>query len=547
MIPGNTPVVILKEGTKRDSGRRATQSNILAAKAIAEAVRSTLGPKGMDKMLVDSMGDVVITNDGVTILKEIEVEHPAAKMVVEVAKTQDSECGDGTTTAVILAGELLKNAEELLEQGVHATAISNGYRRAAKESASILEKIAKPVRRSETSVLEAIAITSMTGKSSEAHADFLADLAVKSIKSVAEGRGKTIVVDRDNIKIQKKQGGSISDTELISGIIIDKEPVHSGMPRSLSKVKVALVDAPLEIKKTEIESKIQINDPSQIQAFLDQEESSIKKMVDQVHKSGAKVLICQKGIDDLAQHYLAKHDIMAIRRAKKSDIEALAKATGGRVVSNIEGLSEQDLGFAGVVEVRKIGDDEMTFVMDCKNPKAVSVLVRGGSEHVVDEIDRNLADAIGVVSLVFQDGKIVTGGGATEIELALKLRKYAPRVGGREQMAIEAFAKAVEVVPITLAENAGLDVIDTLMGLRKAHTKKGRNTHAGLDAFTGKVVNMRSRNVVEPLRVKTQALSSATDVATMILRIDDVIASKQPDAPETDGGDGMGGMPPGMM
>ena len=547
MIPGNTPVVILKEGTKRDSGRRATQGNILAAKAIAEAVRSTLGPKGMDKMLVDSMGDVVITNDGVTILKEIEVEHPAAKMVVEVAKTQDSECGDGTTTAVILAGELLKNAEELLEQGVHATAISNGYRRAAKESASILEKIAKPVRRSDTTVLKAIAITSMTGKSSEAHADFLAELTVKAVRSVAEGRGKTTVVDRDNIKIQKKQGGSISDTELVSGIIIDKEPVHSGMPKSISNAKVALVDAPFEIKKTEIESKIQINDPSQIQAFLDQEESSIKKMVDQVHKSGAKVLICQKGIDDLAQHYLAKHDIMAIRRAKKSDIEALAKATGGRVISNIEGLSKQDLGFAGVVEVRKIGDDEMTFVTDCKNPKAVSILVRGGSEHVVDEIDRNLADAIGVVSLVFQDGKIVTGGGATEIELALKLRKYAPRVGGREQMAIEAFAKAMEVVPITLAENAGLDVIDTLMGLRKAHTKKGRNQHAGLDAFTGKVVNMRSRNVVEPLRVKTQALSSATDVATMILRIDDVIASKQPEGPAPDGGDGMGGMPPGMM
>ncbi len=547
MISGNTPIVILKEGTKRDSGRRATQGNILAAKAIAEAVRSTLGPKGMDKMLVDSMGDVVITNDGVTILKEIEVEHPAAKMLVEVAKTQDSECGDGTTTAVILAGELLKNAEELLEQGVHATAISNGYRRAAKESAIILEKIAKPVRRSDVSVLKAIAITSMTGKSSEAHADFLAELSVKAVRSVAEGRGKTTVVDRDNIKIQKKQGGSISDTELVSGIIIDKEPVHSGMPKSISNAKVALVDAPFEIKKTEIESKIQINDPSQIQAFLDQEESSIKKMVDQVHKSGAKVLICQKGIDDLAQHYLAKHDIMAIRRAKKSDIEALAKATGGRVVSNIEGLSKQDLGFAGVVEVRKIGDDEMTFVTDCKNPKAVSVLVRGGSEHVVDEIDRNLADAIGVVSLVFQDGKIVTGGGATEIELALKLRKYAPRVGGREQMAIEAFAKAIEVVPITLAENAGLDVIDTLMGLRKAHTKKGRNQHAGLDAYTGKVVNMRSRNVVEPLRVKTQALSSATDVATMILRIDDVIASKQPEGPAPDGGDGMGGMPPGMM
>ena len=547
MIPGNAPVVILKEGTKRDSGRRATQNNIAAAKAIAETVRSTLGPKGMDKMLVDSMGDVVITNDGVTILKEVEVEHPAAKMVVEVAKTQDSECGDGTTTAVILAGELLKNAEDLLEQGVHATAISNGYRRAALEAASVLEKIAKPVSRSDTKTLKSIAITSMTGKSSEANAEFLADLTVKSVKAVAEGRGKTTEIDRDNIKIQKKQGGSISDTELISGIIIDKEPVHSGMPRHVSKGKVALIDAPLEIKKTEIESKIQINDPSQIQAFLDQEESTIKKMVDTIKNSGAKVLICQKGIDDLAQHYLAKHDIMAIRRAKKSDIEALAKATGGRVVSNIEGLSKDDLGFAGMVEVRKIGDDEMTFVTDCKNPKAVSVLVRGGSEHVVDEIDRNLADAIGVVSLVIQDGKIVTGGGATEIELALRLRKFAPRVGGREQMAIEAFAQAIEVVPNTLAENAGLDVIDTVMGLRKAHTKKGRNQHAGLDVFTGKVVNMKSRNVVEPLRVKTQALSSATDVATMILRIDDVIASKQPEAPEGDGDDGMGGMPPGMM
>ena len=409
------------------------------------------------------------------------------------------------------------------------------------------EKIAKPVSRSDTSTLKSIAITSMTGKSSEANADFLADLTVKSVKAVAEDRGKTMEIDRDNIKIQKKQGGSISDTELIPGIIIDKEPVHSGMPRQVTKAKVALIDAPLEIKKTEIESKIQINDPSQIQAFLDQEESTIKKMVDTIKNSGAQVLICQKGIDDLAQHYLAKYDIMAIRRAKKSDIEALAKATGGRVVSNIEGLGKDDLGFAGMVEVRKIGDDEMSFVTDCKNPKAVSVLVRGGSEHVVDEIDRNLADAIGVVSLVIQDGKIVTGGGATEIELALRLRKFAPRVGGREQMAIEAFAQAIEVVPNTLAENAGLDVIDTVMGLRKAHTKKGRNQHAGLDVFTGKVVNMKSRNVVEPLRVKTQALSSATDVATMILRIDDVIASKQPEAPVGDGGDGMGGMPPGMM
>jgi len=547
MIPGNAPVVILKEGTKRDIGRRATHNNIAAAKAIAEAVRSTLGPKGMDKMLVDSMGDVVITNDGVTILKEVEVEHPAAKMIVEIAKTQDSECGDGTTTAVILAGELLKNAEELLEKGVHPTAISNGYRKASEESLKLLEKISRPISKNDTSTLKSIAITSMTGKSSENSADFLADLTVKAIKMVSEKNGKQVSVDRDNIKIQKKQGVAISDTELVSGIIMDKEPVHSGMPTKVSKAKVALIDAPLEIKKTEIESKIQINDPSQIQAFLDQEEASIKKMVDQINKTKANVLICQKGIDDLAQHYLAKYGIMAIRRAKKSDIEALAKATGGRIVSNLEAISSDDLGFAGLVEVRKVGDDDMTFVTDCKNPKAVSILVRGGSEHVVDEIERNLDDAIGVVALVVKDGKIVTGGGAVEIELALKLRKYAPRVGGREQMAFESFANAVEVVPSTLAENAGLDVIDTLMGLRKAHTQKGRNPHAGLDAYSGKVVNMKSRNVVEPLRVKTQALTSATDVATMILRIDDVIASKQPEGPLPDGGDGMGGMPPGMM
>ena len=548
MLPGNSPVVILKEGTQRDSGKKATQNNIAAAKAIAEAVRSTLGPKGMDKMLVDSMGDVIITNDGVTILKEVEVQHPAAKMIVEIAKTQDSECGDGTTTAVILAGELLKNAEELMDKGVHPTAISNGYRRASNESLELLDKISRKVSRSDVKTLKSIAITSMTGKSSEANADFLADLTVNSIKAVAENKDKNQVeVDRSNIKIQKKQGGSIADTEQVSGIIMDKEPVHTDMPRNVKKAKVALIDAPLEIKKTEIESKIQINDPSQIQAFLDQEDSTIKKMVDTISKSGANVLICQKGIDDLAQHFLAKNNIMAIRRAKKSDIDALSKATGGRVISNIDSMSKKDLGFAGLVEVRKIGDDDMTFVTDCKNPKAVSILVRAGSEHVADEIERNLDDAIGVVSLVFKDGKIVTGGGAAEIELALKLRKFAPRVGGREQMAIEAFANAIEVVPSTLAENAGLDVIDTLMGLRKSHTKKGRNQHAGLDAFSGKVVNMQSRNVVEPLRVKTQAVSSATDVATMILRIDDVIASKQPEGPEPDGSDGMGGMGPGMM
>jgi len=500
MISGNTPILILKEGTRRDTGRQATHNNIAAAKAIAEAVRSTLGPKGMDKMMVDSMGDVVITNDGVTILKEIEVEHPAAKMLVEVAKTQDSECGDGTTTAVILAGELLKNAEELLDQGVHATAIGNGYRRAATEAEVIMLKYARPIRRNETSKLRAVAVTAMTGKSSEAMAGFLAEITVRAVRAVAEGQGRNTKVDRDDVKIQKK---------------------------------------------TEFDAKIQINDPSQVQAFLDQEEDTIRKLVAKVKKAGATVVICQKGIDDLAQHFMAKQGIMAIRRAKKSDMEALARATGGGIVSSIDSISKDDLGAAGLVEVRKIGDDDMTFITNCSNPKSVSILIRGGSEHVIDEIERNLEDAIGVVSLVVEDGRMVTGGGAAEIELALKLRKYAPRVGGREQLAIEAFADAIEIVPRTLAENAGLDVIDTLMALRKAHTRKGRNPHAGLDVFSGKVVNMRSRNVMEPLRVKTQAISSATDVASMILRIDDVIASKAPEETGLPGGGDMGGgMPP---
>lgn len=544
MIQGNTPVVILKDGTKRDSGRLATKNNIAAASAIAEAVRSTLGPKGMDKMLVDSMGDVVITNDGVTILKEIEIEHPAAKMIVEVAKTQDSECGDGTTTAVIFAGELLKNAEELIDRGVHATAIANGYRMGSNEAMKQLKKMGRVVRRNETAVLKAIAKTSMTGKSSEANGEFLAGLTVKAVRAIADGRGKKTIVERKNIKIQKKQGGHIGDTELIEGIILDKEPVHNNMPRSVSNPKIALVDAPFEIKKTEIESKIQITDPTQIQAFLSQEEESIKKMVETVIETEANVLICQKGIDDLAQHFLAKAGITAIRRAKKSDMEALAKATGGRVVSNIESLSKNDLGIAGLVETRKIGNDEMTFVTECNDPKSVSILIRGGTEHVIDEIDRNLEDAIGVVSSVIEDGKVVTGGGAIEIEIALKIRKYAPRIGGREQMAIESFADAIEIVPKTLAENAGLDVIDTLMGLRKAHTKKGKNAHAGLDVRSGKVMNMKTKNVVEPLRVKIQAISSATEVSNMILRIDDIIASKPPEqsaAPEMPPG-GMGGM-----
>ncbi len=542
MMAGNTPILILKEGTKRDTGRNATSNNIAAARAIADAVRSTLGPRGMDKMLVDSMGDVVITNDGVTILKEIEVEHPAAKMIVEVAKTQDDECGDGTTTAVIMAGELLKNAEEMLNEGVHATVIANGYRMAAEEAERILNRAARPVRRNDVQMLRAIAKTAMTGKSSEGQATFLADLTHQAVRAVVDGRGRSTVVDRDNIKIQKKQGGNIRNTELITGIILDKEPVHSGMPRKVDGARVALLDMAMEIKKTEVDAKIQITDPSQVQAFLDQEENTIRKMIDKVKKSKANVVICQKGIDDLAQHFLAKAGILAVRRAKKSDMEALARATGARIINNIDGLGADDLGVAGLVEVRKVGDDDMTFVTNCPNPKAVSLLVRGGTEHVVDEVERNLRDAIGVVALVVEDSKAVTGGGAVEIELALKLRKFAPKVGGREQMAIEAFANAVEVVPRTLADNAGLDVIDTLMALRKAHTRKGRNPHAGLDVHKGKVVNMKTRYVVEPLRVKLQAITSATEVANMVLRIDDIIAASAPSMPDMPPGGDMGGM-----
>jgi thermosome len=525
MMGGGTPILVLKEGTRRERGKGAQFNNIAAAKAVADAVRSTLGPRGMDKMLVDSLGDVVITNDGVTILKEIDIEHPAAKMLVEVAKTQDDEAGDGTTTAVILAGELLKRAEELIEQEIHPTVIAAGYRMAAQKAAEVLEKIAEPVRFDDDQKLREIAMTAMNSKGASAHKELLADVTVRAVKAVAEQKNGQWSVDDDNIQITKKQGGSIADTEVVEGVIVDKERVHPGMPMEVKDARIALVDAALEVKKTEIDARIEISDPSQLQAFLSEEENILRRYVESVKKSGANILFCQKGIDDLAQHFLAKESVYAVRRVKKSDMEKLAKATGGKVVSKLSELSKEDLGYAKQVYEKKIGDDKMTFVTGCKNPKAVSILIRGGTEHVVDEVERSLEDALSVVAVALEDGKMVTGGGSIQTELVLELKDYANSVGGREQMAIEAFAQALEVVPRTLAENAGLDPIDTLIELRNAH--KGGKKYHGVNVFSGKVTDMKKEGVLEPIRVFKQALQSATDAAVMVLRIDDVIAAKE--------------------
>jgi thermosome len=537
---GQTPILILREGTKRDKGKDAQYNNIQAARAIADAVRSTLGPRGMDKMLVDSLGDVVITNDGVTILKEIDVEHPAAKMLVEVAKTQDEECGDGTTTAVILAGELLKKATDLIDANVHPTIITAGYRMAAEKALEVLETVAEHIDIKDRATLRMIAMTSMMSKSVVGSREHMADVAVAAVLKVAEKTNGKWYVDTDNIQVVKKQGGSMDDTAMIEGVIIDKEPVHPAMPRKIAKAKIMLLDAALEIKKTEIDAKIEITDPSQMQAFLDEEERMLKDMVSRIKKSGANVVFCQKGIDDLIQHFLSKEEIYAARRVKKSDMEKLAKATGAAVITKLDEFEAADLGHSDLVEVRKIQEEEMTFVTGCKNPKAVSILIRGGTEHVVDEIERSLDDATSVVSVAIEDEKMITGGGSSAVELALRLREFSASVGGREQIAIDAFASALEVIPTALAENAGLDPIDILIEMRKAH-KNGKK-HAGLNVYEGKVDDMLKLHVLEPFRVGKQAINSATDAAVMILRIDDVIASKG--GPGGMGG-GHGGMPGG--
>jgi thermosome len=543
MITGQQPIIILREGTTREKGKGARSNNIMAAIAISDAVKSTLGPKGMDKMLVDSMGDVVITNDGATILKEIDVEHPAAKMIVEVAKAQDEECGDGTTTAVVLTGELLKSAEELLEQNIHPTVISAGYKLAAKKAVEILNKISIPIKSGDKNTLKKIAMTAMAGKGASGSKELLADVVVDAVTSVAEKVGGKTMVDLDNIQIQKQQGGSIEQTQIVKGIILDKERIHEGMPKQVKNAKIALLNTALEVKKTEVDARIQINDPTQLQAFLDEEEGILKRMVEKVKKSGANVLISQKGIDDIVEHFLNKEGIYAVKSAKESDMEKLAKATSAKIVANLDDLRGSDLGNAGIVEERKFGEDKLTFVMDCKNPKAVSIIVRGGTEHVVDELERGIHDSLSVVKVALEDEKMTVGGGAAAAEIAMTLRDYAPNIGGREQMAIEAFANAIEIVPKTLSQNAGLDPINMMIEMRRAH-KKG-DKYAGINVFTGKVDDMLKNNVVEPLRVSVQEIQVSSEAASMILRIDDVIASKSTGGlpPTSPGGPGgMGGM-----
>jgi archaeal chaperonin len=529
------PIYILPENTQRYLGKDAQRNNIMAAKLVAETVRTTLGPKGMDKMIVDSLGDITVTNDGVTILKEMQIEHPAAKMIVEVAKTQDEQVGDGTTTAVIFAGELLKNAETLLENNIHPTVIVKGYMLAASKSQEVLNQLAENVSIHDKDILEKIAMTSMVGKSGSAK-EKLARILLEAIASVVVD-GK---VDSDNVKFEKKVGAGIEDTELIKGLVLDKERVNSSMPKSLANARVALIDSPLEVKTSETEAKIQITDPNQLQAFVDQEEKILKGMVDKIVSSGASVLLCQKGIDDIAQYYLAKAGIMAVRRVKKSDMSRLARATGAKIVNKISDLSPDDLGQAGVVEERKVGDEEVIYVTQCSNPKFVTVLVRGGTEHVVDELERALVDSLSSLIVTLDSGKVVAGAGAIEVELSLHLRQYANTLSGREQLAVLAFADSIEVVPKTLAENSGLDPIDVLAELKSKHNAGEK--WSGIDVMTGKTLAAWENGIIEPLRIKTQAVKSASEVAELILRIDDVIAGSGAAQPSHD----HGGMPPGM-
>ena len=518
MTDDKQPVYILSEGNQRTYGKEAQRNNIMAAKLVAETVRSTLGPKGMDKMLVDSMGDVVITNDGVTILEEMQIEHPAAKMIVEIAKTQEDEVGDGTTSAVVFAGELLKNAEKLLEKNIHPTIVAKGFRLAEKQAQEILNEIAEDVSLDNEDILEKIAMTAMTGKGAEASKEKLAKLSVGAVKQVLDDN-----IDLNNIKVEKKVGGGVENSELIQGIVLDKEKLHSSMPSKINDAKIALISVPLEIKDTEIDAKIQINSPEQMQSFIEQEENMLRNMAQKVIDSGANVLISQKGIDDLAQHYLAKAGVYAVRRVKQSDMEKLIRATGGKIVSNLKDLSESDLGKSGLVEEVKIGDEEFTYVTNCENPKAVTFLVRGGTEHVVDEVERAIQDALGDLAAALKNGKVVGGAGSPEIELSKRLREFANTLSGREQLAVLAFAESMEAIPITLAENAGIDPIDILTELKARHDSGDK--WAGIDVFSGKVVDSWGFGVIEPLKIKTQAVKSAAEVSEMILRIDDVIAS----------------------
>jgi len=524
--PTGIPVLILKEGTQRTAGRDALRINILAARAVSEMVKTTYGPKGMDKMLVDALGDVTITNDGATILDKAEIQHPAAKMLVHVAKSQDAEVGDGTKRAVIIAGELLKQAEDLVNKNIHPTVIISGFRKAMEEALKVLDEIAVPIDINNDDVLKNVAKTSLTSKAVHDAREYFAELAVKAVKQIAESRGDKIYIDIDNIQIIKKYGGSLMDTQLVYGIVLDKEVVHPGMPRRVEKPKIALLDAPLEIEKPEIDAEIRISDPTQMKAFLQQEEEILKKYVDKLAEVGANVVITQKGIDEVAQHFLAKKGILAVRRVKRSDLEKLERATGGRIVSNIDDLKPDDLGYAELVEERKVGEDKMVFVEGCKNPRSVSIVIRGGLERLVDEAERSFRDALSSVADALRDGKVVAGGGAVEMEIAKYLRRYAVKVGGKEQLAIEAFAKAIEGLVVAMLENAGLDTIDMIMKLRAAHEKEG-GKWIGVDLNTGNLVDMFEAGVIEPVSVIATAIKGGTEAATIIMRIDDIIAASK--------------------
>jgi len=547
---GNLPVVLLKDGASETKGREAQKNNISAAKIIAEIVHTSLGPRGMDKMLVDSLGDVTITNDGATILKEIDVQHPAAKMLVEIAKTTDNEVGDGTTSAVILTGALLEYAESLVTQNVHPTIIVDGYRKAAKKAKQYLKEISDSVTPNDKSILLKIAKTSMQTKLVRKDSDLLADMIVKSVLAVAEKEGDNYTVDIDDIKVEKKAGGSIKDSAIIQGIVLDKEVVHSGMPKKITDAKIALLNTALEINKTEIDAKINISNPQQMKSFLDEENRMLKNMVDKVIASGANVVLCQKGIDDMSQHYLAKAGILTVRRVKESDLTKLAKATGARIVTNLDDLFEKDLGTAEAVKEKKIEEDKWVFIEGCKHPKAVTLLLRAGSQRVVDEVERSVHDAIMVVRDVMETPMIVAGGGAPETFAATKIRSWSKSLEGREQLAAEKFAEALESIPLILSENAGMDPIDTLASLRSKQLQGEKWT--GIDVMKGRVSNMKSSDIIEPLAVKQQIVSAATEAACMILRIDDVIATAKSAGPPpgAEGGmgemGGMGGMPPGM-
>ena len=531
----NGPVLVLKESALQEKGKDAQKNNIMAAKMVADIVKSSLGPRGLDKMLVDSLGDVTITNDGATILKEIDAQHPAAKMMIEISKTIDTEVGDGTTSSVIFAGTLLAKAEELLKKDVHSSVIIEGFQAASEKALEVLAEISKKVTADDRETLLKIASTSMESKLISEDSEPLSKIVVDSIMSITETRDNKASIDLDNLKVEKKAGGSIQDTALIKGIVLDKEVVHSGMPTKIQQAKIALLNTAMEVEKTEMSAEIRINDPTQMQMFLEEENRMIKTMVDKIHSIGANVVICQKGIDDMAQHFLSKHGILAVRRVKESDMTKLAKATGGRITSNIEDISEKDLGAANLVQQKKVESDKWVFIEGCKNPQSVTLLIRGGSQRVVDEVDRSIHDSLMVVKHVIEKPEIVAGGGAPEALLASFLKDWSERFEGRQQLAINKFAEALEIIPLTIAENAGMDPIDTMVKLR-ARQSEGKKW-SGINAKEGRVADMLTQNIVEPVVVKEQIIKSATEAASMILRIDDVIAIS--------GGSG-GGMPPGM-